>query len=195
MGNIGKPALDVLPKLKQNSIVIFELSSFQLQDLDHSPHIAAVLEIAPDHLDHHRSMNEYVDAKANIARHQRRRDAVVYIAKNHFSKLIAQKSMGEKLAIDFSKNLQLMSDVHLQVPGAYNVKNAIVAAAIAQWLGISGVVIKRVLNNFRGLPYHCELMKEIHGVRYYNDSASTNPVATIAALSAIHGPKFLSWAA
>lgn len=191
VGNIGKPALDVLPKLTKNSIVIFELSSFQLQDLDCSPHIAVVLEIAPDHLDHHRSMNEYVDAKTSITRHQTRRDTAVYIAQNRFSKLIAQKGRGKKLAIGFSKNLRWASDVRLQVPGAYNIKNAIVAATIARYLGISAAVMRRAIENFRGLPYHMELTGEIRGVKFYNDSASTNPVATKAALEAISSPKVL----
>ena len=189
IGNIGKPVLDILQKLKKNSIVIFELSSFQLQDLDRSPHIAVVLEIAPDHLDHHCSMKEYVGAKSNIVRYQSTKDLIFYFKDNEHSRAIAQKSKGNKIPI--TDTWRLSRHVDLRVPGEFSKRNASVAAAVAHTLGINATTIKNALLRFRGLPYHLELVREIHSVRYYNDSASTNPFSTKAALGAVSGPKIL----
>lgn len=187
VGNIGHPALDILPKLKKNSIVIFELSSFQLQDLDHSPHIAVVLEIVPDHLDHHKFMKEYVDAKANIARYQRSGDIIFYTKENKYSRAIAQKSKGKSIPLTWRPGRQ----VRLRVPGEHNMRNAAVAIAVARAFGVDDVAIKKSLERFRGLPYHTELVREVRGVKFYNDSASTNPISTKVAIETIREPKIL----
>ena len=187
VGNIGKPALDILPRLQKKSIVIFELSSFQLQDLDRSPHIAAVLEIAPDHLDYHQSMKEYIDAKSNIVRYQSKKDLVFYFMGDKYSRAIAQKRKGRKIPVTWESDSQF----RLRVPGEFNKRNAAVVVAVAHMLGINNTTIKNALLRFRGLPYHLELAREVRGVRYYNDSASTNPFSTKAAIGAISGPTIL----
>ena len=94
-GNIGKPALEILPKLSKKSLVILELSSFQLQDLNYSPDVALVLDIFEEHLDKHKNFREYFDAKSNIARHQKKSDAIIYFADNKYSSAIAKKSIGK----------------------------------------------------------------------------------------------------
>ncbi len=190
VGNIGKPMLDIIPKLKKNSISIVELSSFQLQDLDSSPQIAVVLEIAPDHLDYHKNMKEYVEAKSRIAAFQKKSDTVFCIKQNKLSRGIARKSSGRKREIDFTKP-GIIDPQDLKIPGNYNFRNALVAASIASHLRIAPKVIRRAIQNFKGLPHHLEFIRELNGVRYFNDSASTNPVSTRAALLAIAEPKIL----
>lgn len=189
-GNIGVPVLDILPNLSKKSIVIVELSSFQLQDMDISPHVAVILDIAPDHLDYHESMKEYVTAKSHIALHQKKNDVVVYIKNNLFARNIAKKSKGTKISVDVVREGEKLSN-DVIIPGVHNMHNAAVAAAVARVFKIDENTIREGLRGFRGLPYHLEIVGQYNGVTYYNDSASTNPVSTIAALAAISGPKVL----
>jgi len=184
-GNIGLPMLNILPKLKKNSITILELSSFQLQDMDKSPEIAIITDISPDHQDYHKSFKEYLDAKTNILRYQKSRDKVFYFADNKYAKLIAKKSRGEKIAVLPNPNLIL------KIPGFHNLKNVSMAAAAARELKVPERIIKRITKNFKGLPHRLEFVRIIDGVNYYNDSASTNPAATAAALAAFSEPKIL----
>ena len=190
IGNMGIPMLDELPKLKKNSISVLELSSFQLQDMDISPHIAVVLDISPDHLNHHKSFKEYLDAKAQIVRNSLPKAAVFYFPDNKFSTQIARKSHGEKYAVSADKN-NLFLRGGLKIAGYHNIKNASMAAAVARSLGVRDEVIKKVARNFKGLPHRLEFVREVRGVKFYNDSASTNPAATVAALSAFDVQKIL----
>ena len=185
IGNMGIPMLDELPKLKTNSISILELSSFQLQDLEVSPHIAVVLDISPDHMNYHRSLKEYLEAKFSIFNFQFPQDKVFYFPDNKYSKQIVQKGLGKKIAVSADRSLTL------KIPGAHNLKNASMAKAIGGALGAKENLIKRVIANFKGLPHRLEFVREVRGVRFYNDSASTNPAATVAALKAFKEPKIL----
>ncbi|MBI2011064.1 MAG: UDP-N-acetylmuramoyl-L-alanine--D-glutamate ligase, partial [Candidatus Colwellbacteria bacterium] len=186
-GNIGNAAINILPQLKKNSITVLELSSFQLQDLQFSPNIAVVLDIFPDHLDIHQSFIEYWKAKGNIAAHQKRGDAVFYSSDNKYSKLIALKSRGKKFAVS-PRN----PSFELRLPGFHNLKNAAMAAAVTSCLGVPIPIIQETIKKFRGLPYRLQLVKERDGTRWYNDSASTNPHTTAAAIKAFpNKPKIL----
>ena len=185
VGNIGKPALDILPELSKNSVTIYELSSFQLQDLDRSPEIAVVTDISPDHLDYHKSFYEYINAKTNIVRFQKKNCKVFYFPDNKYSKLIAQKSRGKKVSVVANPNLKL------KILGFHNLKNASMAASVGRALGAPEKIIKQTIKNFKGLPYRLEFIRETGGVKFYNDSASTNPAATTAALAAFNEPKIL----
>jgi len=182
-GNIGLPMLDILPKLKKNSITILELSSFQLQDMDRSPEIAIITDISPDHLNHHKSFKEYLDAKAQIVCNPM--GAVFFFPDNKYSKQIAQKSRGKKIAVSPDPNLIL------KIPGFHNLKNASMAAAVGRGLGVKEDIIKKAISQFKGLPHRLEFVRKVNGANYYNDSASTNPAATIAALAAFSEPKIL----
>lgn len=190
VGNIGVPMLSVLPKLSRTTTTIVELSSFQLQDLKTSPHIAMVLEIAPDHQDYHTSMREYVRAKSNIARYQKKRDACVYVKRNTCSSAIARLSAGKRIGVDVVEEGMYWEDI-LTVPGQYNTHNAAVAANAARALSIDETYIAKGLRAFKGLPYHMEVAAVQNGIRYINDSASTNPISTKAALESISGPVVL----
>lgn len=167
-GNIGKPAVDILPKLTKNSLVILELSSFQLQDLKKSPSIAVVTDVFPDHLDAHKHMKEYVAAKANIARHQKKSDAIFYFQDNALSREIATYSPGAKIGV---------------VGEPFGLKkNYVMAATVAAYLDCSTEKIFHTLKKFKGVEHRLEFVREIRDVRFYNDSASTNPQTAAAAV-------------
>ena len=182
-GNIGKPAIDILPKLKKFSTVILELSSFQLQDLGQSPPISIVTETFEDHMDAHKSVKEYLDAKSNIARHQKKDDVIFYFADSDWSKKIALQSPAKKIAV---------------YGGSFGLKkNFVMAATVAAYLGIDRKFIVRTLKNFPGIKHRMELVADLPavagncGVRFYNDSASTNPQSAVAAILAMTRPTIL----
>ena len=203
VGNIGVGAFDVLDQISSDDIVVYELSSFQLWDLDVSPHIAVVLGIEPEHLDVHKDMDDYVAAKANIAAHQKATDTVVYKDGNSYAMEIARQSAGE--------HIPYQSDVHahvrdnyfyygeqeicsvdvLRIPGIHNQDNACAAmTAIWSWVQ-DGDVIARGLAAFEGLPHRLKFVRELDGVMYYDDSIATTPGSAIAALEAFTQPKVI----
>lgn len=197
-GNIGKPALEILPELnKNNSIVILELSSFQLHGLKYSPDIAIVLDIFPDHMDAHKNFKEYIDAKSNIAKWQKKTDKIFYFADNKYSKQIAQKSRAKKNPVDSRRShvFAILNRI-IKIPGAHNLKNAVMATNVAKHLGVPNKIILKTIKNFRGLEHRLELVRTIRVnprshprlsasiVKFYNDSASTNPQTAAAAIRA-----------
>jgi len=186
-GNIGKPMLDLLPQLRKDSISVLELSSFQLQGIDVSPNIAVVLDIFPDHLDLHKNFDEYVDSKSNITKHQKKEDVVFYESDSKTASLIADKSVGQHINVPPST-----LPVGLQIRGRHNMRNAAMAAAVASYLDVSPVSSLETISSFKGLPFRLKFTKKIRGVSFYNDSASTNPHTTVAALKSFPGnPKIL----
>ncbi len=188
VGNIGMPALEVLPQIRAEDIAVYELSSFQLWDLKKSPHVAVILPIEPDHLDVHASMEEYVNAKSTIARWQTADDFVIFHAGNDFSHQIAASSLAQKIEYPFAIDEFISS---LQIPGAHNVENATAAIAVARIFDINNDMIKRGLANFCGLPHRLELIAEHNSVKWYDDSFSSATPATIVAVQAFEQPKIL----
>jgi UDP-N-acetylmuramoylalanine--D-glutamate ligase len=182
-GNIGVPMLDILPKLTKKSIVILELSSFQLHDLDQSPSIAAILDVFPDHQDSHKNLAEYYAAKANIGKFQKKGDVMFFFVHQTMSKKLASKSPAKKFAVDERKFPLFRAD-ELIMPGAHNYKNAVMAANIAQSLKIPRAIIRKVACAFSGNEHRLEFVRKVRGVQFYNDSASTNPQTTAAAIRA-----------
>jgi UDP-N-acetylmuramoylalanine--D-glutamate ligase len=183
-GNIGKSPLDYLNKITKNTFVVLELSSFQLQDLQFSPHIAVILDVFPDHQDSHSSLKEYFDAKSNICKHQNKNDVVFYFENNPNSKKIAFKSKGKKIAVS-EKNFTLFNLNDLKIKGWHNFLNAIIASNVALYLKIPPKIILKTVKNFKGLNYRIQFVRKIklnknQFIEFYNDSASTNPGAGIA---------------
>ncbi len=191
VGNIGVPALDILPKIKKNDIVVYELSSFQLWDLQQSPHVAVVLMIEPDHLNVHVDFNDYLAAKANIAKSQTADDYVVYNSQNEFSSSIADTSSAQKKEYPFVLSDDITSAIRL--PGKHNIDNACAAIAAVKLIlpNVSDDEIKKGLSEFTGLPHRLKFVAEKYGVKYYDDSISTTPGSAIAALKAFAEPKIL----
>ena len=191
VGNIGVPALDILPEIKKNDIVVYELSSFQLWDLEKSPHVAAVLMIEPDHLNVHADFDDYLAAKSNIARFQTADDYLIYNSKNEFSSSISSVSLAQKKEYPFALSGDIISAIRL--PGKHNIDNACAAILAARAIipGLSDDNIKAGLSNFTGLPHRLKFVAEKNGVKYYDDSISTTPGSAIAALKAFTEPKIL----
>ena len=176
-GNMGKPMIESLAAAKKADYVVLELSSFQLQDMEVSPDIAVVLDIFPDHLDAHKDLREYYDAKANIGRFQKKSGRIFFYTTNAGSVRIAAKSPARKHGITPKQdNLR---------------KNFEMAAAVARTCGCSGSVIEKTVKKFTGIEHRLELVKKIKSITFYNDSAGTNPVATAAAILSFKEPVVL----
>lgn len=186
-GNIGKPALFILPKLTQRSITVLELSSFQLSRLLYSPQIAVVLDVESDHLDWHGSVRDYIDSKASVAKYQKRGDAVFYFPSSPTAVKIALKSSGERMPVAPEK-FNLFSPKDMKLPWPHVYKNAVMAASVGLYLGASSQAVKRVATSFRGLPQRLEFRGSKDRIDIYNDSGSTNPHATSAAIRALSKP-------
>ena len=191
VGNIGVPAIDILDDLNQNSVVVYEMSSFQLWDLQKSPHIAVVGTIEPDHLNVHDGYDDYVNAKTNICRHQTADDYVIFYQDNPESVKIASHSSAQKIGYPFEIPDEIKHAVN--IPGEHNLNNAIAAiAAVASYQNISpdeylrdkkDIIIKG-LTNFKGLPHRLEFLRKLNNVKYYDDNFSTNPSSTRVAINA-----------
>ena len=194
VGNIGQPALDDLPQIQAQDFVVFELSSFQLWDLEQSPHVAVVLGIEPDHLNVHRDYAEYVAAKSQIVRHQSAQDFCIYNQTSADATAIAQLSPGQKLAFPATKAPAQLAEAldALRLLGAHNRDNAEAALlAVASMLDLSLAEllerhlpeVKAGLASFQGLPHRLEHVRTVNGVDFYDSSYSTDATAMQAALA------------
>lgn len=195
VGNIGNPAIDTLDSLKSNSIVVYEMSSFQLWDLEKSPHIAVVGTIEPDHLNVHNGFDDYVGAKANICRYQTAEDYCIYYKDNEDSVKIANTT-DQPVKIPYPYEIPERFKNAVKIPGSHNIRNAIAAlTAVACHKNISPDEYLREyeteiiagLSNFKGLPHRLEFVRELNGVQYYDDNFSTNPASTRVAIEAFPG--------
>lgn len=205
VGNIGVPPLSLLDTITEDCTVVYELSSFQLWDMQYSPHIAVVLMIEPDHLNVHTDMAEYVAAKATIAAHQHVTDTVVYHPTNQHAATIAAASQARKVKYavpdDGGAYVQdgqftidgaaLCPTSSLHLPGEFNLQNACAAITATYEYVQDGAIIGRGLSDFAGLPHRLKLVEVKGGVAYYDDSIATTPGSAIAALSSFQGPKVI----
>lgn len=191
VGNIGTPAIEVLDQLTTESVVAYELSSFQLWDLEKSPHISVIGHLEPDHLNVHADYAEYLGAKGNIARFQSATDYCIFYAPNSDSTKLAALSPAQKIPYPFAVPSSILSSITL--PGVHNQENAIAAiAAVASYFNISpdeylsrhADVVKRGLANFHGLPHRLEFLRGLEHVKYYDDNFSTTVSSTRVAVNA-----------
>ena len=191
VGNIGVPALDVLDELKPESIVVYEMSSFQLWDLEKSPHIAVIGQLEPDHLNVHKDYSDYLSAKTNITKHQSSEDYLIYFKNNPETTKIAQTSTAKLIAYPFMIPDSVRRAITL--PGRHNQDNAIAAiAAVASYYNISPdeylrdsqETIIQGLSAFHGLPHRLEFLRELDGIKVYDDNFATNPSSTRVAINA-----------
>ncbi len=182
-GNIGKGIFSSLSEITADSWVVLELSSFQLIDLHTSPHIAVTLMVTSDHLDWHKDVEEYVDAKSSITRFQKQDDISIFNAVYPQSVRIGMLGEGEKVEVrraDWTLPVRLRGD--------HNRENLAAAAAVARVVGISEDVIASVAQSFKGLEHRLEEVATIDGVTYYDDSISTTPETAMAAIDAFQEP-------
>ena len=204
-GNIGQPLIGHLEEIEPTDKVVMELSSFQLEIMEWSPPIAAILNITPNHLDRHPSMEAYTEAKLNIVRFQQPGDVAVLS-----SKLKVQSSKLKARVVNFSLNKEveqgaflrdgeiilrlgdteqrICSADEIKLLGRHNLENVLAACAIAGVAGASRQAMADVATTFEGVEHRLELVREVGGVRYYNDSIATSPERTVAALRSFDQP-------
>ena len=204
-GNIGHPLLCEADGMLATDYAVLELSSFQLMTMKHSPHIAVVTNLAPNHLDVHRDMAEYVAAKENIFHHQSGEDVAVFNADNAITAEQSRRAPGR--ARLFSRQDEVADGVFLRgedivcrsgghervvmttedikIPGVHNVENYMAAIAAVDGL-VPDEVIRRFAREFGGVEHRIELVRTYRGVRYYNDSIASSPSRTIAGLRSFH---------
>lgn len=210
-GNIGIAPLSFVDTLRDDSIVVLELSSFQLFTLERSPHIAVVIMVTVDHLDYHRDIAEYVEAKTHITRFQKESDFAIYNTDYPHSKLIASKGQAKKYQVSAKhilshgayvndgyvylqtdqKAISVVPTDRIFIPGKHNWENVCAAAMAASCAGASIPSMKSVFETFRGLPHRLQCIEKVSGVTYYDDSFSTTPDTAIAAIDAFEAQKVL----
>ena len=210
-GNIGKPPFDFLDNLNTHSVVVLELSSFQLIDLQKSPHISVLLMTTSEHLDWHKDLEEYVNAKRNILRFQTEKDFAVINKDYPQSRESDIETNGQVYYVSredeaakgcFVKDgsvfirhgeieERVISTQEILLPGEHNLENVCAASMAAYLYGVSIQNIAYVLRIFKGLEHRLELVKEINGAKYYDDSFSSIPETAIAAINAFKNPEIL----
>jgi len=206
-GNIGTSIIDLLPQISPDDVVVLELSSFQLETLGRSPHVAVITNVLEDHLDHHGTRDAYVAAKRHILAWQGPRDVAILNLDDPTTVAlhtgVPSEIRGYSLAlqpkrgayrdadgtlalVDGPTRTPLLHERELRLPGRHNVANALAASIVADLYGIEAAAIAETLRDFGGLPHRLETVVEADGVLYVNDSQGTTPYATMVALTA-HG--------
>jgi len=204
-GNIGYPAITLMPKLTEKDIVVLELSNFQLADMNKSPHVAVITNLGIDHLDYHPNIKEYQDSKKSILRYQTSEDYAVLnkestldeefltsakSRKKFFSKhndsadaYIASSDNGFKVILNKDGKKEIICESRETIlVGKHNMENIAAASLASETLGVTLENMSAVAKEFEGLPFRIELVAEIDGVKYINDSFATNPGPTMAAI-------------
>ena len=183
-GNIGIPPFDEIDEILASEYVVIEMSSHQLQYLDVSPNIAILLNIFEEHLDHYNSYDEYAMAKVNIAIHQNMEDYFIYNKDNKkLMEMINGKNIRAKMiSISSNNKVSFNFDAERKLLGKHNEYNIMFALAVSEILKLDINATTKTILNFEGLPHRMEFVAEINKVKYYNDSISTIPEATMRAI-------------
>lgn len=205
-GNIGTPLFSKIEEINSKDKVVLELSSFQLMGMDVSPEVAAITNISPNHLDIHKDMEEYVNAKKNIFKYQEGQDLVILNKDNRYTDSMVKEAKGkvkqfsikeelasggylkgDTLCID-GEEVCKISEVKLR--GMHNVANLLTAFSTVKG-DVSVDNMRKVAITFEGVEHRCEFVREINGVKYYNDSIASSPTRTLAGLKAFGKPVIL----
>lgn len=209
VGNIGVAAISKALEADKDTVMVTEVSSFQLETIkEFKPQISAILNITPDHLNRHKTMEQYIDAKANVFLNQNENDFLILNKDNEETRKLSSNTKAK--VIYFTRKEELDEGVfvkdnnitikkdekeysicnvrELQIPGSHNLENALAATAIGFWAGLLIQDIKETLKEFMGVEHRTEFVDEIEGVRYINDSKGTNPDASIKAINAMKNP-------
>ncbi len=201
-GNIGTPLLSKIDEVKENDMVVLELSSFQLMTIDKSPSIAVITNISPNHLDVHKSLNEYIEAKKNIFIHQTDADKLIINYDNDITRGFVNQAKGESVYFSRISNLvkgvvyqngkiivknddkeiEIVDGESIKIPGVHNVENYMAATA-ATIEFVKPETIRKIATTFNGVEHRIELVRELNNIKFYNSSIDSSPSRTIAALS------------
>ena len=210
-GNIGKPLLPEIESVSPDDIAVVELSSFQLISMRQSPDIAVVTNLAPNHLDIHKDMQEYIDAKKNIVLHQSAFGRAVLNLDNDISSSFSEITRGQTVFFsrkakpssgaylrddgmivmnDYGKETEIMPASEIKIPGLHNIENYL-AAISAVWGIVDVKTIINVAKTFGGVEHRAELVRELDGVRYYNDAIGTSPTRTVKGMLSLFDQKLI----
>jgi UDP-N-acetylmuramoylalanine--D-glutamate ligase len=185
VGNIGIPALSYLGEAIEGAYFVMEMSSYQLADVHCSPHIAVITSFFPEHLNYHKTVEAYFNAKRNIAAFQTPKDVVLYNMQSAECKNMADASPGERIA--FSAQDIPLSQSDVQLPGKHNLANMAAAYKVALLCGCEAGLVLEVLKSVKPLPHRLQSLGVQAGIEWIDDSIATAPEAVIAALDALAG--------
>ena len=198
-GNIGTPLFSQIENINEDDRVVLELSSFQLMTMSEEIDIAICTNLAPNHLDMHKDMQEYIEAKKNVFLYQSSNDLLIVNRENEITHGFEKEAKG--IVKEFSSKREIINGAYYKdgilyvegkevckkddivIKGMHNVENYL-AAFIATKDDVSVEIMKKVAENFAGVEHRCELVREIDGVRYYNDSIASSPTRTLAGIKA-----------
>lgn len=205
-GNIGTPLFTEIEKIKKEDMVVLELSSFQLMSIKEPVEVALITNVSPNHLDIHKDMEEYIEAKKNIFKYQRKDDLLVINEDNKVTKSMEKECIGRVLKFSMKEKLKkgaFFYDEHLYInekkvcnmnevklKGMHNIENLLAAfCCVSEDISIDSM--GKVAKNFAGVEHRLELVKEIQGVKYFNDSIASSPTRTLAGLKSFDRPVIL----
>lgn len=212
MGNIGYPYADIAEKTTEDSVTVGEISSFQLETIESfHPKVSAILNITPDHLNRHHTMENYIAAKNNITKNQNSDDYCVLNYENADTRKLGERCLakvlyfssaqeleegaflkGEEIWLAREKKAEALMNIHeMRLVGICNVENVMAAILVSEAMEIPRAEYLDVIRNFRAVEHRIEFVKEVNGVAYYNDSKGTNPDAAIQAIYAMSRPTIL----
>ncbi|WP_026883605.1 UDP-N-acetylmuramoyl-L-alanine--D-glutamate ligase [Clostridium akagii] len=205
-GNIGAPLFSNIEEIGKDDRVVLELSSFQLMTMNVSPEIAIITNLSPNHLDMHKDMNEYVNAKKNIFRFQNKCDTTIINRDNCLTDAIKNETIGKVMGFSRKQKIEngayykdgnlyilnkfVCTKEDIVIKGMHNVENYL-AAFCATAYDASVNSMKKVATTFPGVEHRSEFIREINGVKYYNDSIASSPTRTLASISAFEKPIIL----
>ncbi|RDY24943.1 UDP-N-acetylmuramoyl-L-alanine--D-glutamate ligase [Romboutsia maritimum] len=212
VGNIGNPVIDTIDKTNEKSVLVTELSSFQLESIDEfRPKVSAILNITQDHLNRHHTMENYIDAKARIFMNQKNTEFTILNYDDLEVKKLAQKcnskviffsrkeeveggiylDRNDNIVIDIDEKITFLNKEELSLPGGHNLENCMAAIGIAYVSKINLEVIKDVLTTFNAVEHRLEFVRNLNDIMFVNDSKGTNPDSTIKAVQSYKNPIIL----
>ena len=212
VGNIGNPVIETVEETDENSILVTELSSFQLESIvDFKPHVASILNLSPDHLNRHHTMENYISAKANILKNQDKSDFSILNYDDEQVRSLQSKCNGQviffsrkekldkgvyldeddNIVIDIDDKITLLNKKELSLPGPHNLENCMAAIAMSYVCNVDIETLKHVLKTFKAVEHRLEYVKTLNDVIFVNDSKGTNPDSTIKAVQSYDSPIIL----
>lgn len=215
VGNIGIPYTDMVSEMEDDTVSVAEMSSFQLETVDaFRPHVAAILNITPDHLNRHHTMEGYIDAKCNIFKNQTEKDFLILNYNDPYLRELDKKKKIKSRIVWFSSSQEvpegmfanddgeifrkdengiskILDAKDMNIVGRHNWENAMAGIAAGIIMGVPVPVIVKTLKSFKAVEHRIEYVRTLKGVKYYNDSKGTNPDASIKAVEAMTGPTVL----
>ena len=211
VGNIGNPYTSVVTEMSEDSVTVAEMSSFQLETIHtFRPKVSAILNITPDHLNRHHTMEAYISAKKNIAVNQTEEDTCVLNYEDEVTRTFEQETKAQVLFFSSKRKLdrgiylengsiiyhvgepvEVCKTAELQILGTHNYENVMAAVAMASAFGVPMESVRKSVKSFAGVEHRIEFVAEKNGVAYYNDSKGTNPDAAIRGIQAMNRPTLL----